>query len=93
MLTLCFLLQTMLTAISMSAIATNGVVPGRPEAVPACTRGVGCWSLRGGLLPGFVPQKCCARRRGCPMPCGGWRLSLPAASRPSATSPERVPRG
>lgn len=59
--TLCFFPQTMLTAISMSAIATNGVVPGK--AKPVSTRvprvwaagrcGAGCLQ---GLFPGSIPR-------------------------------------
>lgn len=60
-LTLCFSLQTMLTAISMSAIATNGVVPGRAEPVSVCVPGA-----RGaGSLPGWVPA-------GAPVPQKSW---------------------
>lgn len=63
MLTGCFFPQTMLTAISMSAIATNGVVPGRAEPVSVCVPGVrgtgslqvGCLGGKG-LFPESIPQ-------------------------------------
>lgn len=59
--TLCFFLQTMLTAISMSAIATNGVVPGRakPFAVPRVRAAGPCrvgWLQ--GLFPESIPRGC-----------------------------------
>lgn len=38
-----FPLQTMLTAISMSAIATNGVVPGNPSPTLRCSQNKSCF--------------------------------------------------
>lgn len=53
-LSLCLcLFQTMLTAISMSAIATNGVVPGKQNAVApvcVCVLGGGCLCMPKGWL-------------------------------------------
>lgn len=59
--TLCFFPQTMLTAISMSAIATNGVVPGR--AKPVSVSVPGAWGAGSPL--GWVPV-------GASVPQKGW---------------------
>lgn len=92
-LTLCFLLQTMLTAISMSAIATNGVVPGRAKALSACTHGKGFRLLRGvGACRVPWPQMCPAELWGFPMPHTRTRRQLSLAAptlchQPHAGSP------
>uniref|UniRef100_A0A8C9NKS5 Solute carrier family 12 member 5 n=1 Tax=Serinus canaria TaxID=9135 RepID=A0A8C9NKS5_SERCA len=50
---------TMLTAISMSAIATNGVVPGTAEPGPRCPSRVGSWQDQSFLMAAGLPQPSC----------------------------------
>lgn len=78
----CFSPQTMLTAISMSAIATNGVVPGRAAPVSVCVPGT----------RGLAPCRAFPRERPLRLSCSlGWAgraLWLPCGvDIPSSHSP------
>lgn len=99
--TLCFFPQTMLTAISMSAIATNGVVPGK--AKPVSTRvprvwaagrcGAGCLQ---GLFPGSIPLAASRSPAFCHQPArdphGPGERGAGAATRPQSREVQMAAR-
>lgn len=94
--TLCFFPQTMLTAISMSAIATNGVVPGR--AKPVSVRVPRVWAAghcRVGCLQGLFPESIPRGRQPLPslLPPARAGSPRPGGARSWSRHPSPKPRG